>query len=181
MTALQGKLLVATPALLDPNFYRSVVLVCEHNDEGAFGLILNRPIDVEVGEHLPGWAHLVSEPGRVFKGGPVSPAVAVALARHRGDAPAEGWTAVLDEVGLLDLESDPADLWSGLAGLRVFSGYAGWSAGQLEAEIEQEAWFVVDADPADAFTSDTDALWAGVLRRSAVRFRCSPRFPRIPR
>jgi putative transcriptional regulator len=177
---LVGKLLVATPLLQDPNFWRSVVLVCQQNEDGFLGLILNRPLEAEVAEHLPDWQHLASAPPRIFEGGPVQREVAIGLARHAPGDPGEGWTAVDGDLGLLDLSGDPADQWGDLQELRVYSGYAGWAAGQLEGEIEEQAWFVVDAEPGDPFCEECERLWQRVLRRQPGRLAMFATFPPDP-
>ena len=164
--SLVGKLLVATPALLDPNFAHSVVLMCDENEQGRLGVILNRPFRVEVAKYAPEWSPLASPPARVFEGGPVQREAALAVGRLRADAPAgHGWTRVTDEIGLVDLDQSPADWWGELVGLRVFSGYAGWGAGQLEDEIAEQAWVVLDSAPSDPFDPEPTDLWEQVLRR----------------
>lgn len=164
--SLQGRLLVATPDLSDPNFALTVVLLLDHSDEGAVGVVLNRPSDLEVAEALPDWAHLVGEPPVLFVGGPVRPNAVIGLAAHDGPLPA-GWQPVLPGIGVIDLgEQEPVDVD---ATLRVFAGYAGWSAEQLEGEIEEGAWFVVDAEPGDALTDEPESLWEDVLRRQGGR------------
>ena len=169
--SLVGKLLVATPALLDPNFARTVVLICDQNEYGVLGLILNRPFRVEVATYAPEWGPLASPPARVFEGGPVRREAALAIGRLREEAPAAaGWTPVAGELGLIDLDGSPADFWGDLVGLRVFSGYAGWSLGQLEDEIAEQAWFVLDAAPADPFDPEPTDLWEQVLRRQGGDF-----------
>ena len=165
-----GKLLVATPALLDPNFARAVVLICDENEHGVMGLILNRPFRIEVATYAPEWGPLASPPARVFEGGPVQREVALAIGRMREEAPVTGWTPVTEVLGIVDLDGSPADLWGDIVGLRVFSGYAGWSVGQLEAEIAEQAWFVVDAAPADPFDPEPTDLWEQVLRRQGGDF-----------
>ena len=165
-----GKLLVASPALLDPNFARAVVLICDENEDGVMGLILNRPFRVEVATYAPEWGPLASPPPRVFEGGPVHREVALAIGRMREEAPVTGWTPVTDVLGIVDLDGNPADFWGDIVGLRVFSGYAGWSVGQLEAEIAEQAWFVVDAAPADPFDPEPTDLWEQVLRRQGGDF-----------
>lgn len=163
--SLAGRLLAAAPALLDPNFARCVVLVCLHDERGALGVVLNRPLEAGVSERLPEWEHLAAPPARVFGGGPVQPEAALAIGRLSGDPPGAGWTAVTPRLGLLDLRLSPADLWGSLDALRVFSGYAGWGAGQIEAELAEGAWFVADAAPADPFSEEPDRLWERVLGR----------------
>ncbi len=180
MEALQGKLLVASPALIDPNFRRSVVLVCQHGEkDGALGLIVNRRTDLAVEQFLPDWAPHLSPPGVVFEGGPVQREAAVALARRRDDTPLDGWMAVADDLGLLDVSTPPWEV-PGVAALRVFSGYAGWSQGQLEAEMLSGDWFVVPAMPGDVFGDDPDPAWRRVLRRQPGRLAMMANFPDDP-
>jgi putative transcriptional regulator len=175
-----GKLLVATPLLDDPNFYRTVVLLCAHDEQQSFGLVLNRPLQVPVADLLPEWRHVVSEPHVVFGGGPVDRARTFALGLTRGAADAPWWTPVTAEIGLLHLDEDPSSL--GLVeGARLFAGYAGWSREQLEAEVAEEAWFVVDATPRDVFTMRPERLWQDVLRRQPGQLPLFALFPPDPR
>jgi putative transcriptional regulator len=179
---LAGKLLVASPKLVDPNFARSVVLMCRHGDDGALGLVLNRPIDeAPVSEHLPPWQPYVASPAVVFLGGPVEPTAALALGRVRDGAGHGALTPVTSEVSLIDLNAEPAALQGQLDGVRVFVGYSGWSAGQLEAEITDGGWFVVSSRPEDAFTDDPDELWRRVLRRQGGRLAMFAFAPQDPR
>ena len=180
MEPLVGRLLVATPALLDPNFERSVVLICQQTDDGALGVILNRPLEADLADHLPEWQHLASDPPRIFEGGPVQREVAVALGRHDTGADATGWTEVTPELGLLDLDREPADLWGELRALRIFSGYAAWSPEQLAGEIEEHAWFLVDAAPADPFGEQPEQLWEQVMRRQQGPLSMYATFPPDP-
>jgi putative transcriptional regulator len=172
-----GQLVVATPDLADPNFAHTVVLLLEHNDEGAFGVVLNRPSDIEVAAALPGWEQLAAPPGVVFVGGPVQQdgVVALGAAGRDGSLP----KPVLPTVGVVDLEQDPVLATVELERIRLFAGYAGWSAGQLEGEIAEGGWFVVDADPADVFSDDPDELWLGVLRRQGGIFTTVPEDPSL--
>lgn len=180
---LTGQLLVATPSLLDPNFARSVVLVLAHSEAGALGIILNRPLDdVRVADHLPAWSEHVTTPALCFAGGPVEPAAAIGIARIAASGPpAEGWNEAFDGLGTINLESPPAVLVEGLGDIRIFTGYAGWSPGQLEDEIKNEAWFTVAAEPADAFTADPSGLWRTVLRRQPHPLAMFAYFPDSPR
>ncbi|MCU0265010.1 MAG: YqgE/AlgH family protein [Actinomycetia bacterium] len=160
---LAGRLLVATPGLRDPNFVRTVVFLLEAAADGAVGVVLNRPSTVPVDTVLPGWAAAVTGHGVLHQGGPVGleGALGVALAAE-GSA---GFRPVLGGVGLLDLDT-PQELVAGsLRALRVFAGYSGWGAGQLEDELAEGAWYVVDALPGDVFTDDPAGLWRAVLRR----------------
>jgi len=159
-------LLVATPILLDPNFADSVVLLLDADEQGALGVVLNRPTTVPVSDVLEPWAGVVARPEVLFRGGPVSTEGALAVARLRSsdDVPV-GFRGVADSLGLIDLDT-PVELVDGsLAGLRIYAGYAGWGAGQLEAEIEEGSWYVVPSLPPDWFRDDTTSLWRDVLRR----------------
>jgi putative transcriptional regulator len=161
-----GVLLVATPVLADPNFSDTVVLVLDADGDGALGVVLNRPSPVPVAEVLEGWGEVVAEPEVLFKGGPVSVegALAVGLLRDEGDAPV-GFREVSGRLGIVDLDT-PVELVNGsLAGMRIFAGYAGWGAGQLEAEIDEGSWYVVPAQAVDVFRVDPRELWRDVLRR----------------
>lgn len=162
-----GMLLVATPALLDPNFADTVVLLLDVDDQGALGVVLNRPSGVPVAEVLDDdWGDLVAEPEVFFQGGPVSVqgALAVATLRADDDVPV-GFRPVEGRLGLVDLDT-PLELLEGsLDGLRIFAGYAGWGAEQLDAEIDEGSWYVVPGEAADVFRLDAGELWRDVLRR----------------
>ncbi|HET7385210.1 MAG TPA: YqgE/AlgH family protein [Nocardioidaceae bacterium] len=163
-----GRILVATPSLLDPNFARTVVLLLDVDDNGALGVVLNRPSQVPVGEVLPGWSETAAEPPVLFSGGPVSPDSALAVAALAGadeDAEPVGFRKLYGEVGIVDLDTPPQLLAPALTQLRIFAGYAGWGTGQLLEEIEQEAWYVVPSLRADLFGTDAEGLWRRVLRR----------------
>jgi putative transcriptional regulator len=166
---LRGRLLVAAPTLYDPNFFRTVVLVLEHGEEGAIGVVLNRPSETAVGESLPDWNPLATDPGVVFAGGPVSPDAAIGLARTADVDHVDGWAPLFGHLGTVDLGRAPLDLPVDVQNLRVFAGYAGWSAGQLDGEVDSGGWFVLDAAPDDVFTSEPVGLWASVLRRQGGR------------
>jgi putative transcriptional regulator len=178
--SLRGKLLVATPGLVDPNFFRSVVLLLEHNEGGALGVVLNRPTDTTVEEALPTWADLAVEPAVVFTGGPVQPDSAIGLGfAAPGDEP-DGFAPLLGGVGSVDLARAPADIRPVPERLRVFAGYSGWGEGQLEGEIVQASWFVLDAQPGDAWTRDPSGLWRAVLRRQRGRVKLFADCPTDP-
>lgn len=146
---LTGRLLVATPLVGDDTFRRTVVLVLAHGDEGALGVILNRPSDTPAGGLVAGWADRAAAPGVVFVGGPVATDSMLALAAK----------------GAVDLATRPGDLTDPPEEIRLFAGQAGWDAGQLEDEVGQRAWWVLDPDPEDALTRHPDTLWERVLRR----------------
>jgi putative transcriptional regulator len=177
--SLRGRLLVAAPPLVDPNFDGSVVLLLEHGDDGALGIVVNRPTDATLASVLPEWRAHASAPAVVFSGGPVAPEAVIALARG-GHESAPGWVPVLGEVGTVDIGRDPVELEFGLDDLRVFVGYSGWAPGQLEAELAQEAWFVVALERADPFSARPEQLWRDVLRRQRGRVAMFAHYPDNP-
>lgn len=156
MDSYAGKLLVATPALLDPNFYRTVVLLLQHEEDGCVGVVLNRPTVELVANHLPGWDSHVPEPKTVNFGGPVEPEIAIGLSLG-GD----GMPTGVPGLSLVDLSDPPADEHHPV---RIYSGYAGWGSDQLESEIAVGSWYVVQASPDDPFDTD-EGQWRRVLRR----------------
>jgi putative transcriptional regulator len=166
-TDLVGRLLVATPLLEDPHFRRTVVLLLDHGDEGALGVVLNRPTDVPLGEVLGSWEDVVVGPPVLWYGGPVAGDSALALASsRRGEDQPTGFRPVGDDgLGLVDLDEDPQLVRTALSSIRVYAGYAGWGAGQLEDELAEGSWYLVDALPSDAFTDSPEVLWRLVLRR----------------
>lgn len=172
--SLTGSLLVASPTILDPDFTGTVVLVIDHDEEGAVGVILNRPTEIPVADHLPDWADIVEAPGTVFAGGPVQPAVAIAVGRSA--EPPIGWVPLGGGLGLVDLDAAAGPLDR----LRVFAGYAGWSPGQLEGEIDGGDWIVAAADPDDPFTDRPDGLWRRVLGRQEGPARLLALYPDDP-
>jgi len=162
---LTGKLLVASPALGDPNFYRAVVLMCTHGTDGSFGVVLNRPLPTLAVDRVRAWGRDVAWPANLFAGGPVQPDVTFAVGLAATVRSEAWWTSIVQGLGLVSLNADPYEVLPSLVQFRIFAGYAGWRAGQLEAEIYGESWFVVDAHPADALTDEPERLWHNVLRR----------------
>jgi putative transcriptional regulator len=180
VSSWSGRLLVATPTLLDPHFARTVVLLLQHDEqEGALGVVLSRPGETGVEAVLPSWSQAAAEPAVVFGGGPVQPTAAVCLGRLAAPShPAQGWAPLTDPLlGTVDLDREP---WEGLAEVRVFAGYAGWSAQQLEGEVEAGAWWVLDALPGDPFTPRPELLWEQVLRRQGPPLAYAVTFPADP-
>lgn len=161
--SVRGQLLIATPSLADPNFFRSVVLVAEHSEEGAMGLVLNRPLDVLVAEAVEPLAALVDDDATVFQGGPVEPQAVLALAEF--EDPSDAMSLAIEGVGFVSSDPDVEGLRHSVRRARVFAGYAGWSPGQLEEELAEEAWIVEPAHAADVFAEDANELWSSVLRR----------------
>ncbi len=169
-----GKLLVANPEMRDPNFYRTVVLVFEHGEDGALGTILNRPTEESAAEHLPAWAELFAEPAVVYVGGPVNNEIAVGVAEW-SDATDSGGGNLFSGVGFIDL-TDAPDPEALPERVRVYAGYSGWDAGQLEVELAIDSWFILDPIVADVFGDPAD-LWVRVLRRQPGRLRVYAQYP----
>ncbi|GLY21894.1 YqgE/AlgH family protein [Micromonospora sp. NBRC 101691] len=178
MASMTGQLLVATPALKDPNFDRTVVLLVAHEPGGALGVVLNRATEVPVSDVLGDWSALARDPAVLFEGGPVQPDSAICLARMRHPVRRlKGFHQVLGAVGTIDLSVDPERMRENVSGIRVFAGYSGWGAGQLEQEIEEGSWLVLDALPGDAFVDRPDDLWPMVLRRQGGMMAAVAHFP----
>lgn len=178
-----GTLLVAAPGLTDPNFARTVVYVIEHRPQGSLGVVLNRPGPADVRDVLPAWAPLASEPRSLYVGGPVDNGTALCLAALRTGQTGgglHGLSPVRGPVQLVDLDSDPAPLAPRLRGLRVFSGYAGWDAGQLAGEISRGDWFVVAALPDDVVAAGSEVHWERVLRRQGLPLALLATYPLDP-
>jgi putative transcriptional regulator len=165
--AMTGRLLVASPTLGDPSFARAVILLLDHDEDGALGVIINRPTPVGVDAVLPDWQPFATAPRVLFQGGPVALDSALGLAAVPSDSDEEplGWRRLTGALGLVDLDTPPEILAAEMADLRIFAGYAGWSAGQLEGEIGEGAWYVVESEPRDPFTDAPEGLWRAVLRR----------------
>jgi len=175
--SLRGKLLVASPALVDPNFARSVVLVTEHNEDGAMGIVLNRPADAVASDLVPELAAVTGD-GPVFIGGPVQPQALVVLAEF-SDPDAAAWIVVAD-VGFVAADTDPDELDPAIRRGRVYAGYSGWGQGQLEVELEQDSWIVEPPLPAELFPDDPAALWSAVLARKGGEYALISRMPEDP-
>ena len=175
--SLRGKLLIASPALADPNFARSVVLITEHGEEGAMGIVLNRPADTEVVDVLPELSTIaVEEP--IFVGGPVQPDALVVLGEF-ADPEKAAWIVVAD-VGLVSAATDLDELPEAVRRGRVYAGFSGWGPGQLEGELEEEAWIVEPPIPRELFPDDPATLWSDVLERKGGQYALVARMPEDP-
>ena len=155
--SVAGKLLIATPILMDPNFHRTVILMLQDDDEGTVGVVLNRVTDQPVENHLPQWAPRTKPPHSIHFGGPVEPEVAIGLSNSQ-----EGMFAGVPGLNLVDLSEPPKSDQS--ASVRIYSGYAGWGAGQLHSELATGSWYVVQASPDDPFDAP-GGQWRRILRR----------------
>jgi putative transcriptional regulator len=177
MESLRGHLLVARPELFDPNFRRSVVLIGEHNEEGALGVVINRPTPVMVAEVIPPLASLTEPGDRLFIGGPVEPEGAVVLAEF--DEPEQAGLLVFGRVGFL-IGDVVAEASQSMLRARVFAGHSGWGPGQLEDELEAGGWIVEPALADDVFSGRPELLWGSVLRRKGGEFAMLSTMPLDP-
>jgi putative transcriptional regulator len=180
-----GRLLVASPTLVDPNFARTIVLLLDVDDDGVLGVVLNRPSEVAVGEVLETWADVVGAPRVLFRGGPVGTDSALAVAtlaeeaRSTDEQPV-GWRPLFEGTGLVDLDAPSEVIVPALRGMRIYAGYAGWSVDQLEAEIAEGAWYVVPGERHDVFHADPGDLWQQVLRRQPGPLAWLATYPEDP-
>jgi putative transcriptional regulator len=177
--SLRGQIIIATPTLMDPNFARSVVLIAEHTDEGAMGLVLNRPATTLVDEAVPDLAWLAGEDDNVWVGGPVAETAVMVLAEW-DDVELAG--ALVDgDLGFVGTDADqPEQLDGAIRRARVFAGHAGWGPGQLEEELAEETWIVEAPRRDEIFCADADGLWAAVLRRKGSRYALLSTMPPDP-
>ena len=185
MEPVPGSLLIAAPTMADPNFARTIVLLLDAGEDGALGVVLNRPTELAVASVLAPWAEVVSEPDVLFQGGPVETDSALAVAAvlddtGTDDAEPVGWRRVFASTGLVDLDAPVELLAPAVSSLRIFAGYAGWGAGQLEDEIAEGAWYVVPAEVGDPFLDDPSGLWATVLRRQGGQLAMLATMPAEP-
>ena len=174
--SLSGRILIARPEFHDETFWATLTLILEHSDEGALGLVLNRPSRLSMADAFPDWEDMAAEPDVVFAGGPVDRDALIALGRSD-----EGGGALVLGAHSVDLDAQPALVAAeGIAEVRVFAGYAGWAAGQLEGEIANHSWWVVDAEPSDLFTNEPSRLWAKVLQREGGELEWYAHYPMDP-
>jgi len=174
----RGHLLIAGPSLGDPNFWRTVVLIVEHNGDGALGLVLNRPSEATVGEAVPQLTNLADPDDEVLIGGPVQPSAVIVLAEF--EDPDEAALISFDSIGVLSSGPPLDELGAGVVRARVFAGHAGWGPGQLDDELERGDWILEPATDDDAFSSDPRELWPSVLSRKGGSYALIARMPADP-
>lgn len=178
---LTGRLLLATPQIEDGVFRRSVVLVLHQDEDGAQGVVLNRPMPASIDAVLPGWQEHATAPCILFEGGPVGPDSALGLVTVPGaGGEPMGVRRLFGGVGLVDLDTPPPLVMPEVGGLRIYAGYAGWGAGQLEAEVGSGSWYVVHSESRDAFDAEPENLWVRVLRRQRDSLAYVSTFPEDP-
>lgn len=178
MESLRGTLLVSTPALFDPNFRRTVILVGEHGEEGAMGLVLNRASEMTVGDAVPDLAEIAGPGAPVYVGGPVQPQAVLVLAEF--DDPSAAATLVVGDIGFARADGDLEHLARATRRARVFAGYSGWSPGQLEDELEEDSWLTEPVGDLDLFWWPDRDLFADALRRKGGAFRLLATMPDDP-
>ena len=178
MDSARGQLLIAGPSLIDPNFWRAVVLVVEHSEEGAFGLVLNRPSETSVGEAVPELDEMLDPTEALFIGGPVQPSSVVILGQF--EDPGDAALLAFDDVGVLGAASSLEEMSVGVRSARAFVGHSGWGAGQLESELERGDWILEPARVEDAFASGARDLWSAVLTRKGGSYALVARMPQDP-
>src|SRR5437588_11095313 len=176
MDSVRGQLLIAGPPLLDPNFWRTVVLVIEHSEEGALGLVLNRPSETTVAEAVPQLDDLVDPSDDLYVGGPVQPSSVIVLAQF--EDPDDAALISFENVGVLRAALD--EPIAGVLGGRAFVGHAGWGPGQLDSELERGDWILESARRSDAFSSQPRELWGKVLTRKGGSYALVARMPPDP-
>lgn len=174
---LKGRLLVAMPTLNGDEFYRTVILMLAHGPQGALGVVLNRPTEVPVGELFPELSLEASVPSVLFTGGPVEPDGIICLGRGADAKEKPGFAPVLDRWGSIDPRQPPP---GGVDAVRVYRGYAGWSRGQLEDELDRSSWLVFDAWPEDLTNPEPEDMWMRVIDRQGPKFEKLKNVPRNP-
>jgi putative transcriptional regulator len=179
MDSLRGRLLIASPMLVDPNFHRTVVLIAEHTHEGAMGLVLNRPAETLVADAVPDLSHLADADAPVYVGGPVASDSVIVLAEF--DEPERAGVLLEDDLGFVGTGgSDLGEAGDGVRRARVFAGHSGWGPGQLEAEVEEDSWIIEPPRREEIFSEDPDHLWASVLRRKGREYALLSTMPPDP-
>lgn len=171
-----GSVIVATHELLDPNFLKTVVLLLDHDEHGTIGVVLNRPSTVPVTDPLPDCRHRIADPDVVFAGGPVARDTMLAVGVGRVEHDSAAWQPVTASVGLVDLDQHAP---AGLQQVRVFAGYAGWTPGQLAAEVAAGAWWVLEATEHELLMDDPATLWRRVLKSQGGLFATVPDDPSL--
>ena len=178
MESLAGQFLIASPAILDPNFHRTVVLITAHTEEGAVGLIVNRRSEATVREAVPQLDELAEPDARIFVGGPVNAEGVAVLAEF--EDPDDAGVVVLGDVGFVALDEALETEPPRVERARVFAGVASWEADQLEGEFAREDWIMAPAGADDIFTDDPDGLWSDLLRRKGGQYELVARMPLDP-
>lgn len=166
-----GVLLVSAPDMPDSNFARTIIYLVEHDVMGSLGVVLTRRSEMAVTNILPAWAPLMSPPEAFYIGGPVKPDTGIALAVLKKGVDPKKFDFVQPIEGrvcVVDLDGDPDEIAEHVDGMRVFVGYAGWSPGQLDDELDRGDWYVAHSLPEDLIAPAWHDVWAGVLARQEM-------------
>lgn len=177
--SLRGRLLLASPALLEATFRQTVVLIAEHTRDGAMGLVLNRPATTLVADAVPDLALLAAPGEPVYVGGPVAEDSVIVLAEF--DDPALAGVVLEGDLGFVGSGAEDLDAVAGATRrTRVYAGHAGWGPGQLESELEDASWIVEPPLREELFAADPDSLWASILRRKGREYALLATMPPDP-
>ncbi len=179
MRSFRGKLLLATPEIVDDIFFRTVILVLEHSDEGAIGVVLNRQSDLYSVDVLPKWNDDQGSSSLLHWGGPVQQESLLALGLY-DEQVKDDLKEGIGRIKVLDLNPEILDM-TFILDARLYSGYAGWSTGQLDAEISTGGWIVTEVDNTDPFSHNPADLWSIVLKRQNGFLSRLAQYPDDPR
>ena len=169
-----GCFLVATPIITSPPFWRTVIFVLTHDEDGTVGVILNTPTELAAENYIEGVTGRLSAPELVFIGGPVQPETAIAVARP---GTSDSVDTIADSgIGTVDLTANLEFLHD----LRIFAGYAGWDSQQLALEMQEGAWWVVRCDPSEVFTDEIEDMWRRCVQRAPGNIPLYRTYPADP-
>ena len=178
----KGSLLIANPVLPDPNFSRSVILLCNHNDQGSFGLVINRSSQLKATDLFSEIDILKSHDEKVYIGGPVSQSMVFYLYRSGKDV--IGLDKICSGVylgsNLETLESLYLDIENPEENIRFYLGYSGWSGGQLDGEMEQNSWLVQDANEQLVFLDSVNLIWPKAVNSLGEKYQYLTKAPVNP-
>lgn len=175
--SVRGQLLIASPAIADPNFKRSVILIGHHDAGGALGVVLNRPAGTTVQDAAPPVAEMIGD-GELHVGGPVMPEAVVIVAEF--ERPEDAAILAFENVGVLATDTPAEEVDEKTVRVRAFAGHAGWSAGQLDAELAEDDWIIAPADADTVFDEETEDLWSRVLADMGGSYELLSRMPEDP-
>ena len=179
----KGSFLIANPVLPDPNFSRTVVLLCNHNEEGSFGLVINRNSGLTSSEVFSSSELLSGYECDVYIGGPVSPAQVFYLVRCPRPLPELEEVSPGIHMGMSwdALEHVLPNIENPNVSLRFFMGYSGWGSGQLGEEMNQRSWLTCDAQDRYVFTSCEEDVWPGAVQSLGKEYEYLLQAPVDPR
>jgi putative transcriptional regulator len=176
--SLKGQVLIASPSIFDPNFRQAVVLIAQHDETGAMGIVLNRPSEATVGDLTPALTRLSGLDDTVYVGGPVDETSLIVLAQF--DEPDAAALMVIGDIGFVAVGTDLEDVAGVTRRARAFAGHSGWAPGQLEMEMAGEDWITEPASYDDVFAPRAEELWQAVLQRKGGHYAVMARMPFDP-